>query len=103
MKTSMKKRIVSAVLALAMVVSFLPANLFPKAEAVVFNGTLTITPKSDGSGGTFEATYTGGDATDAGNWYFALVPDITTGSSNAHTVSKDILSGDISDQTLTAT
>ena len=102
MKTSMKKRIVSAVLALAMVVSFLPANLFPKAEAVVFNGTLTITPKSDGSGGTFEATYTGGDATDAGNWYFALVPDITTGSSNAHTVSKDILSGDISDQTLTA-
>ena len=34
MKTSMKKRIVSALLTLAMLASFLPAELFPKAEAV---------------------------------------------------------------------
>ena len=37
MKTSIKKRIVSAALALAMVASFLPANIFPAAKEECFS------------------------------------------------------------------
>ena len=68
MKTSMKKRIVSAVLTLAMVASFLPANLFPKAEAVVFpNASLEIDPET----GEFTATFSGvaNTVTNTGTWY----------------------------------
>ena len=75
MKTSMKKRIVSAVLTLAMVASFLPTNLFPRAEAVVFpNASLEIDPET----GEFTATFSGvaNTVTNTGNWYYAVVPNI---------------------------
>lgn len=75
MKTSMKKRIVSAVLTLAMVASFLPANLFPRAEAVVFpNASLEIDPET----GEFTATFSGvaNTVTNTGTWYYAVVPNI---------------------------
>ena len=58
MKTSMKKRIVSALLTLAMLASFLPAELFPKAEAVA--GLKLEIVKLDPNTGAYEIKVTNG-------------------------------------------
>ena len=84
MKTNLKNRIVSAVLALAMLASFLPSGLILKAEAALVTGSLTITET-----GTFTATFNGwlGDGktptADWGQMYFALVPDIKIGATKS--------------------
>ena len=87
-RRNLKERIISAALALAMVTSLLPGGFFPKAQATAFDSSLTIYPD-----GSFEATFSNGGANDAGNWWFALVPDISTGSNHRGTIVNYIKDG----------
>ncbi len=72
-KTSLKNRIVSALLAFAMLASFLPANLIPQAEALTF----TSQDLAINSDGTYTAKFTSGaNISELSTHYFALIPDL---------------------------
>ena len=104
MKTTMKKRMVSGLLALAMLLSFLPESLFPKAEALNFP-TADLQIESDGS---FTATFqvegaipwdSGNSRYTIGDHYFVLVPDIKATTAHPTTVGEAIAAGRISAST----
>ena len=72
MKTKLKNRIVSGLLAFAMMLSLLPAGLIPEAKAItITSATLTITPT-----GEFTAKFNGSAPDGWGDMYFVLLPDI---------------------------
>lgn len=102
MKTTLKNRIISALLALAMLASFLPAGLIPQAQAHDFPySSLKIEPD-----GSWEASFWGLDktVTTNANWWFALIPDISNSASeySIYNQIKGIHKGDISDQQIGA-
>lgn len=101
MKTSMKKRIVSALLTLAMLASFLPAELFPKAEAVA--GLKLEIVKLDPNTGAYEIKVTNGPSNQkSGSRVLALVPDVKV-SSTGGTPTELIQAGNINRGTQTTT
>lgn len=77
-KQTFKKRLVSGLLALVMVLGFLPANLFPAANAAVITSGHFLSVKENGDFTlTFNVPGAGGDL---GNYALAILPDVSAGS-----------------------
>lgn len=94
MKTKLKNRIVSALLALSMLASFLPAGLV----APVYAASSTVTTGHSvkvNEDGTFTVTFKvpGMEGASLGNYAFALVPDVTSRGEAAGIPSNEIGGG----------
>ena len=78
MKTTMKNRMISALLALSMLVSLLPAGLVPSAMALdLATKDITLTKNGDGSW-NYKVVFRNGSANaELANYAFVLVPNIT--------------------------
>lgn len=99
MKTKLKNRIVSGLLAFAMMLSLLPAGLIPEAEAAsIDQSQCSLTIDSEGNfTAIFKGTFSGG----LGLHYFVLVPDIK-GEGGANTIGEAMSdTGEISSATQT--
>ena len=76
-KLNFKKRLVSGLLALVMVLGFLPANLFPAANAAVVTTGHSLEVKNNGDFTlTFNVPGAGGGL---GNYALAILPDVSAG------------------------
>ena len=79
MKTKLKNRIVSAILALSMLASFLPAGLvapvYAATESIITGHTITAVNDT-----TFRVTFVvpGMEGAPLNNYAFALIPDVTS-------------------------
>ena len=78
MKTKLKNRIISTLLASAMVLSLLPAGLIPSAKAVNLAGAGTMTSVDEGNAFSASFTVTGKGNTNLGLYRFIMVPDAST-------------------------
>ena len=75
--TTLKRRFLSAALALIMTGSLLPAGVFtPSAHATGFTGTKTVTIDQNGG---WTVTFNGANSTNASTWALAVVPDVSVG------------------------
>lgn len=94
MKTKLKNRIVSALLALSMLASFLPAGLVAPVYAALSTVTTGHSVKVN-EDGTFTVTFKvpGMEGASLGNYAFALVPDVTSRGEAAGIPSNEIGGG----------